>query len=156
MHSQDLHSHTVTAGRRASVFQARESWHFFQQAEQQKFWGSFVDFRFWFLNWLVPIFIMIIDTYCHWIEVPVQFGNPIHQSKQPLQVREFRWKTKLFLAWEFSTQLSDSKSWDRPKINVGQMSRGDNFGCVVFKICATMAQKHNLGRTLHIVSSTNI
>ena len=125
----------------------------FPQAVMQKFWGSFVDLsflpsdilnallsmlhRFSFVyrngtNWPVPVLIMIIDTNCHWIEIPVQFRNPIHQSKQ-LQLREFRWKTKLFLAWKFPTQRTDSKSCDRPKINVWQMSPGDSFGCVIFQ-----------------------
>ena len=44
----------------------------------------------------------------------------------------------------------DLKSCNRPKINVRQMSRGDSFGCISFKICATMVQKRSLERTLLI------
>ena len=44
--------------------------------------------------------------------------------------------------------LRTQKSCARPTVSMRQMSRGDSFGCVIFNICGTMAQKRSLGRTL--------
>ena len=47
----------------------------------------------------------------------------------------------LFLAWEFSTQPTRLKVLGQAKINVRQMSRGDSFGCVIFKILSDNGAK---------------
>ena len=54
----------------------------------------------------------------------------------------------LFLAWEFSTHPTDSKSWDRPKSMCARCPAGTVLAASYSKFCGTMAQKRSLGRTL--------
>ena len=88
------------------------------------------------------------------IEVPVLFRNPIHQSKHPLQLWNSGEKQIIYSMGIFHTAYG-LKTCDGPKPNVRQMSHRDSFGCVIFKICATMAQKRSLGRTLTLLVLNN-
>ena len=54
----------------------------------------------------------------------------------------------LFLAWEFSTQPTDSKSCDRPKSMCARCPAVTVLAASYSKFNGTMAQKRSLGRTL--------
>ena len=116
----------------------------FMQAEQQKFWVSFVAFCFLpsdFLNALLPMSKKIFIGPLEWRDWPVPLfyndnryilspnwsTSTIQKSNTPIKTVVTTTGIlvkKLFLAWEFSIQLADLKSCARPKIIVRQMSLG--------------------------------
>ena len=141
----------------------------FPEDEQQKFWGSYVDFCYcrptsWTrccacqkdFHWSMRM-ARIDLTHFHndnqyvlslnWNTSTIQKSNTSIKTAVTT-TRILVQKQSYFWHRNFPHSFRTQSPVTRQKINVGQMSHWDSFGCVIFKICATMAQKRSLCRTL--------